>query len=292
MTPDLLPPHSIEAEQSVIGAVLIDANAMERLDGLLTDADFYRRDHRTIFAAAKALHDRAEEVDVITLAEWLRSRGELESVGGIDYLSTILNNTPSAANVTAYARAVRERAGLRNVMAAAAKLQAAAAENDAEAIPTVLAEAENALADLSGGRSAKGPVRFQDAVLDVLNDVDARRERSGKLAGLPTGFIQFDAMTGGLEPGQLVIVAAGPALVKVFLPLAWRIESHSVAPLCCSAVWKCPPARSPNGSLRLAPGSLSLQCGAGQTARRIGSVWGMCLPTAPGISSSLTIRPP
>lgn len=221
------PPYSIEAEQAVLGGLMIDAAAFDKIDGLVTEADFFRRDHRAIFAAVAALAGRGQSVDVVTVAEHLSARGELEDIGGIAYLGGIAGNTPSAANIKTYAGIVRKKATLRAMMAAAAALHAAAAGEDTEAATNVLAEAENALAALSvsGGLGGGGePVRLQDAVADVLNDVEERRQRGGRLSGLLTGFRQFDEMTGGLEPGQLIIVAARPSVGKS--ALACDIAEH------------------------------------------------------------------
>lgn len=209
------PPYSIEAEQAVIGGLMIDAAAFDKIDGLITEADFFRRDHREIFAAIATLAGRGQSVDVVTVAEHLDARGELEEVGGVTYLGGIAGNTPSAANIKTYAGIVRKKATLRAMMAAAAALYAAAADEDADAATHVLGEAENALAALSGGLAGGSePVRLQDAVADVLNDVEERRQRGGRVSGLLTGFRGFDEMTGGLEPGQLIIVAARPSVGK------------------------------------------------------------------------------
>lgn len=209
------PPYSIEAEQAVLGGLMIDAAAFDKIDGLIAEADFFRRDHRTIFSAIAMLAGRGQSVDVVTVAEHLDARGELEEVGGLAYLGGIAGNTPSAANIKSYAGIVRRKATLRAMMDAAASLHMAAADEDAEAATNVLADAENALAALSGSLAGGGePVRFQDAVADVLHDVEERRQNGGRLSGLLTGFRKFDDMTGGLEPGQLIIVAARPSVGK------------------------------------------------------------------------------
>lgn len=212
------PPYSIEAEQAVLGGLMIDSASFDKIDGLIAEADFFRRDHRTIFSAIATLAGRGKSADVVMVAEYLDTRGELEEVGGIAYLGGIAGNTPSAANIKSYAGIVRKKATLRAVMTAAASLHMAAADEDAEAATNVLAEAENALAALSGGLAGGGePVRLHDAVFDVLNDVDERRQRGGRLSGLLTGFRRLDEMTGGLEPGQLIIVAARPSVGKSVL---------------------------------------------------------------------------
>lgn len=214
--PDLrnLPPHSIEAEQGLLGAVLVDgARVLDRIEGAVTAADFYRADHRTIFAAAKALHDSGRAVDLLTVFDALEARGEADRAGGLAYLGELGNCGFLASNAKAYALTIRERATLRGLQQTAADILAACATPAGRSPAEIAAEAEasmQALVDHTGTE----PIRLQDALCDVVADVQARMERGGKLAGLGTGFRRFDEMTGGLEPGQLVIVAARPSVGK------------------------------------------------------------------------------
>ncbi len=214
--PDLrnLPPHSIEAEQGLLGAILVDgARVLDRIEGAVSAADFYRADHRTIFAAAKALHDSGRAVDLLTVFDALEARGEADRAGGLAYLGELGNCGFLASNAKAYALTIRERATLRGLQQTAADILAACATPAGRSPAEIAAEAEasmQALVDHTGTE----PIRLQDALCDVVADVQARMERGGKLAGLGTGFRRFDEMTGGLEPGQLVIVAARPSVGK------------------------------------------------------------------------------
>lgn len=214
--PDLrnLPPHSIEAEQGLLGAILVDgARVLDRIEGAVTAADFYRADHRTIFAAAKALHDSGRAVDLLTVFDALEARGEADRAGGLAYLGDLGNCGFLACNAKAYAQTIRERATLRGLQQTAADILAACATPAGRSPAEIAAEAEASMQALVD-HSDTEPVRLQDALCDVLADVEDRRERGGNLAGLSTGFRQLDQMTGGLEPGQLVIVAARPSVGK------------------------------------------------------------------------------
>lgn len=214
--PDLrnLPPHSIEAEQGLLGAILVDgARVLDRIEGAVTAADFYRADHRTIFAAAKALHDSGRAVDLLTVFDALDARGEADRAGGLAYLGELGNCGFLASNAKAYAQTIRERATLRGLQQTAADILAACATPAGRSPAEIAAEAEASMQALVDHTETE-PVRLQDALCDVLADVEERRERGGNIAGLATGFTRFDEMTGGLEPGNLVIVAARPSVGK------------------------------------------------------------------------------
>lgn len=214
--PDLrnLPPQSIEAEQGLLGAILTNGgNVFDRIEGVVGASDFYRADHRLIFSAGKALHDAGKPVDVVTVADTLSARGEDEQAGGIAYLGELGNGGFFAGNARQYAATIRERATLRSLQQIAADTLASCASPSGRTPAQIAAEAEAGMLALLD-HSDTDPVRLQDALCDVLADVEDRRERGGNLAGLSTGFRQLDQMTGGLEPGQLVIVAARPSVGK------------------------------------------------------------------------------
>lgn len=214
--PDLrhLLPHSLEAEHGLLGAILTHGGpVLDRIEGTVSVTDVYRADHRLIFSAAKALHDAGKPVDLLTVADALEARGESEQTGGLAYLGELANGGFTAANARSYAATIRERATLRGLQQIAADVLEGCACPDGRSPADIAAEAETAMHALVD-HSETEPVRLQDALCDVLADVDARRERRGNLAGLSTGFQRFDEMTGGLEPGQLVIVAARPSVGK------------------------------------------------------------------------------
>lgn len=217
--PDLhnLPPHSLEAEQGLLGAILADGpRVLDRIEGLVGATDFYRADHRAIFSAAKALHDAGKAVDLLTVFDSLEARGEVERVGGIAYLGELGNGGFLASNAKAYALTIRERATLRSLQQTAADILAACSTPAGRSPADIAAQAEASMQALVD-RTDTEPSLLQDALCDVLADVQERMERGGQLAGLATGFRRFDEMTGGLESGQLVIVAARPAMGKTVL---------------------------------------------------------------------------
>lgn len=214
--PDLrnLPPHSIEGEQGLLGAILVDGSrVLDRIEGAVTAADFYRADHRTIFATAKALHDSGRAVDLLTVFDALEARGEADRAGGLAYLGELGNCGFLASNAKAYARTIRERATLRGLQQTAADILTACA-TPAGRSPAEIAEEAEASMQALVDHSDTEPSRLQDVLCDVLGDVQERIERGGRLAGLSTGFGGLDGMTGGMEPGQLVIVAARPSVGK------------------------------------------------------------------------------
>lgn len=227
--PDLrnLPPHSLEAEQGLLGAILCDgARVLDRIEGAVGAADFYRDDHRRIYATAKALHDAGKPVDVLTVSDALAARGEAEQTGGLAYLGELANVGFLAAHAGAYARTVREKATLRGLQQIAADVLAGCASPAGRSPAEIAAEAEAGMLALLD-HSDSEPARLQDLLCDVLADVDQRSERGGHLAGLATGFTRFDEMTGGLESGQLVIVAARPSVGKTVV--GCNIAAHVAA---------------------------------------------------------------
>lgn len=227
--PDLrnLPPHSLEAEHGLLGAILTHGGrVLDRTEGSVSAADFYRADHRAIYAAAKALHDAGKPVDLLTVADALEARGESEQTGGLAYLGDLANGGFTAANARSYAATIRERATLRGLQQIAADVLEGCTSPAGRSPADIAAEAEAAMQALVD-HSETEPARLGDALCDVLADVDARRERGGNLAGLATGFRRFDEMAGGLEPGQLVIVAARPSVGKTVV--GCNIAAHVAA---------------------------------------------------------------
>lgn len=222
--PMRLPPHSIEAEQAVLGGLLIaGAGALDRIEGVMTAADFYRDDHRRIFSAMKALGDSGKPVDAVMVAEALQSLGELESVGGLPYIVALASNTPSAANLHRYAEIVREKSIMRGLYGVATRMEEACLAHGISEPEKIAQEADIAMSRLLD-RQGGEPVRIHDAVRGALREIDERRERGGKLAGLSTGFENIDWITGGLGPGQMAILAARPSVGKTALAL--NIADH------------------------------------------------------------------
>ena len=209
-----LPPQSIEAEQSVLGGLLLDNSAWERIAGLVSDADFYRDDHRRIFRHITRMLDRGQPADVVTVAESLEDSNEAELTGGLAYLGEIANNTPSAANIRRYAEIVRERRTRRDVLAIGHRIAdlAASAVGDTGSLVEQVTGLVMGLADIR--HAGREPQSIDELLPGVLEALEQRTQKRGQISGLPTGFRDLDHLTCGLHPGDLVIVAGRPSMGK------------------------------------------------------------------------------
>ena len=217
----VVPPHSVEAEQAVIGGLLIDTLAWDQVGDLITAEDFYRPDHQLIFAALAELIAHGKPADVVTASGQLERSGRLEDAGGLSYLGTLARDTPTAANVRAYAEIVRERSLLRRLISAGRAITAAALANDGRAARDLVDEAEKQvfqIAEQSTGRR-DGAVKVSTLLPQLIDKIDAWHSDPTSMRGLPTGFADFDRKTGGLRPGDLVIVAGRPSMGKTTLAM-------------------------------------------------------------------------
>lgn len=202
----------IDAEQSLIGALLLDNRAWDRVADLVKESDLYRDDHRRIFRRMALLCNAGKPADVITVADALERAGELEQAGGLAYVAELANNTPSSANVRRYAEMVRERAMLRGMKAIAVELEEACANPSGKTPQEIAAAAETSMLALLD-EQADEPAELSATFVEALRYIDARSDTGG----LATGVHDFDALTGGLEPGQLVILAARPSVGKTVM---------------------------------------------------------------------------
>jgi len=230
--PDLqylrVPPHSIEAEQSVLGGLLLDNAAFEKITDVLGEDDFYRYDHRLIWHHIARLVNLSRPADVITVNESLSSVGKTEEIGGLAYLNALAHNTPSAANIRRYAEIVRERSMLRKLVAVADDIAATALNPQGKEARQLLDEAESRVFKIAqeGARSTQGFQEIQPLLSQVVERIDElyHREGDSDVTGIPTGFIDLDRMTSGLQQGDLVIVAGRPSMGKT--SLAMNIAEH------------------------------------------------------------------
>lgn len=219
-------PHSLEAEQAVLGGLLLDNQAWDQVAELLTDQDFYRYEHRLIFQAIEQLEARTQPFDPITLSETLKSMGELEHVGGEVYLFEMAQNTPSTANIKAYASIVRERSVLRQLIGVAHQIADTAFSPDGRDSASLLDEAERkvfeiAQSDLRG----QGPQDVKTLVSEAMNRIDTLYRLKKAVTGLETGYTDFDNMTSGLQQSDLVIIAGRPSMGKT--TFAMNIAEHA-----------------------------------------------------------------
>ena len=210
-----VPPHSVDAEQAVLGGVLIDNGAWDRIADVVTGAHFYRSDHRAVFEAASKLCEEGRPCDAVTVAERLDRDGLLESSGGLAYLADLAQSTPNAANIVAYAEIVRERAVLRDLIRTSTEIAESAFLPRGRAAHEVLDEAERRIleiAELGGG--GRESVTIRTVLSGVMERIDELSRRDNPITGVPTGFEKLDAMTAGLQQGDLVIVAGRPSMGK------------------------------------------------------------------------------
>ena len=220
-----MPPASVEAEQAVLGAMLLKPDAVTTAAEELTADDFYRETHRLIFEAMMDLKERTEPVDLVTLTEQLKKADKLTKIGGIPALSLIANSVPTAANVQYHARIVREKAQLRSLIHAATEIAGAAYE-DAEDVEDIMDSAEKCILEVASGKRSKDFVPLQDILLNTLEQIEARYSNKGSITGLPTGFTELDHLTAGLQKSDLILVAARPSMGKTAFTL--NIAAHVV----------------------------------------------------------------
>ncbi|MGH8255494.1 MAG: replicative DNA helicase [Steroidobacteraceae bacterium] len=215
----LTPPHSVEAEQSVLGALLIDGVAWDQVADVVRAEDFYRPDHRLIFEAFAELVAAGRPGDVITVSEQLERRGRLVDAGGLAYLGTLARDTPTAANARTYALIVHERALLRRLLEAGRQIASSVFSDEGLAARELVDQAEAMVFDIAeqGARGRDGAVRVATLLPPLIDKIDEWHSDPDKLRGLATGFTDFDRLTGGLRPGDLIVVAGRPSMGKTTL---------------------------------------------------------------------------
>jgi replicative DNA helicase len=211
-------PHNLEAERSVLGAILVHNDAFNLAAQVIDSRDFYRDAHRRIFDCMVALSERHDAIDFVTLKEELARGGELDEVGGPAYVASLADGVPRATNVEYYARIVKEKSTLRNLIYAANKIVTNAYEADQES-DLILDEAESAIFAVADDRLKAGFVAMRDLVKDSFPKIEQLFEQKRLITGVPTGFVDIDEMTRGLQAGDLIIVAARPSMGKTSLVL-------------------------------------------------------------------------
>jgi len=216
-----LPPQSLEAERSVLGGMLLDNSRWDQIADLVTAEDFYRKEHRLIHAAIAALCNEGLPADVVTVSERLEAEGQLQSAGGLAYLGRLAQGTPSAANLEAYARIVRERSVLRNLAQVGNRIAGSAFNTEGRSVPSLLDEAEKAIFEIArqGGGERSGFKPIKDMLTDVLDRIDVMSQSPDALTGVPTGYTELDDMTAGLQRSDLVIIAGRPSMGKTSLAM-------------------------------------------------------------------------
>ena len=207
-----LPPHSVEAEQALLGSLLIDPAAWPKIASAVKAADFYRNDHRIIFAAIAALQERGRPVDAVIVSERLERQGLIDEGGGLAYIGRLARDTPTAANVETYAAAVKERSTLRRLSGIADRMARAATGPIEQTAAELVADAQQQLHALeSDARAGKGLISARELVINLSDDLDKRKDAQ---IGLRIGLPDFDQLTCGLEPADFVVIAARPGMGK------------------------------------------------------------------------------
>ena len=218
-----LPPHSIEAEQSLIGGLLIDNAAWDRIGDVVRETDFYRDDHRRIFRHIGKLIQNGRPADVVTVYESIEASNEVDQTGGLAYLGEIANSTPSASNIRRYAEIVRERAILRQLVTVGDEIAGNALNPAGREVKTLLDEAEQKIFQIAeaGNRNNGGFVAIQPLLGEVVERMESllARDSQSDITGVATGFVDLDRMTSGLQPGDMIVVAGRPAMGKTAFAL-------------------------------------------------------------------------
>ena len=214
-----VPPNSVEAEQSLLGGLMQDNEAWEKVADIVVAGDFYRKDHRLIFSAIAELAEDGHPCDVVTVSEHLGNRNELSDAGGLEYLATLTNETPGAANARAYAQILRERSTLRSLINAGNEISGNAFATEGRSASELVDEAERLVFEIaeSGARGRVGFQSLKQILPAAVDRIDVLHQTGGDITGIPSGFNEFDKLTAGLQPGDLVIIAGRPSMGKTTL---------------------------------------------------------------------------
>ena len=221
-----IPPHSQEAESSVLGGLLLDNNSWDKVADLLVEADFYRYEHRLVFASITSLVNSNRPADVITVFEQMQSQGKAEEVGGLAYLNSLAQYVPSSANIRRYAEIVRERSILRKLVSVSDEIATSALNTNGRPVTNILDEAEQKIFSIGeeGSRMRQGFQSMDKLVVQLLDRVEEMSQNPNDITGVPTGFFDLDRMTSGMQAGDLLVLAARPSMGKT--ALAINIAEH------------------------------------------------------------------
>jgi replicative DNA helicase len=222
--PTRVPPHNIEAEQSVLGGILLDNEVLPNVLEILRGGEFYRAAHRTIFAAVMVLFERNEPCDLVTLSDLLRSQKKLEEVGGASYLASLVDRVPSSANAGQYARIVKEKSMVRTLISRATEIVASGFDSSLTA-ENLLDRAEQAIFQVSEDRINPSFFPIKEIIKQSIKTLETLYDRREMITGVPTGFTELDRLTSGFQPSDLIIIAGRPSMGKTALAL--NIARHA-----------------------------------------------------------------
>ena len=227
-----IPPQNIEAEQSVLGASLLDKEVLSTITEIIDVSDFYREDHKEIFEAIMDLYERGEPIDLITVSEQLKIRGSIDAVGGLEYLTNLVNAVPTTANAKHYAKIVEEKSILRRLIKTSSEI-INMGYDETEEVEYILDRAEKGIFDISQKRNSQGFVQIKDVLIETFDRLEELYNNKGNVTGIPTGFVDLDHKTAGLHNSDLVLIAARPAMGKTsfVLNIAQYAAIHSQVPV-------------------------------------------------------------
>ncbi|MDG1712515.1 MAG: replicative DNA helicase, partial [Woeseiaceae bacterium] len=214
-----VPPNSIEAEQSLLGGLMLDNTAWDKIADLIVGGDFYRKDHQVIFSGIASLIEASEACDVVTLSEYLESNSQLEAAGGLEYIATLANETPGASNAVSYAKILRERSVLRALISAGNQISGNAYLNDGRTTSELVDDAERLVFEIAekGARGKSGFQPIKDVLPSTIDRIEELHNSDGDISGVSTGYKKFDELTTGLQAGDLIIIAGRPSMGKTTL---------------------------------------------------------------------------
>jgi replicative DNA helicase len=213
-----IPPQNIEAEQSVLGGILLEPEALSRILEILQEDDFYREGHRKIFSSMVALYQKGTPVDLITLTEFLLTRQNLEGIGGASYLTSLTDAIPSAVNIEVYARIVREKSILRRLINITTEIASKSYQFSGE-VEDILDQAEKSIFEITAAKITPHIYPLSEVIKDSFHTIEALYERKERISGVPTGFTKLDQMTSGFQPSDLIIIAGRPSMGKTAFAL-------------------------------------------------------------------------
>ncbi|PWD85885.1 replicative DNA helicase [Ignatzschineria cameli] len=229
------PPHSIEAEQAVLGGLLLDRDAWDRIDGLLSPSDFYSKNHRIIFETIYSLYNEMQTVDILTVSDHLKQREMLEDVGGLPYLATLAQDMPSVSNIAAYANIVYDRSVIRKLIAVGTNIADSGFNPDGRSSNELIQFAEQAVFAIAeqGTKQDAGLIDIRDVLKSTIARIDELAQSQGGVTGAPTGWDQFDEMTSGLQNGDMIVVAGRPSMGKttIAMNMVERVAMYTNKPV-------------------------------------------------------------
>ena len=221
-----VPPHNLEAEQSILGGLMIDPLAWDQVSSVITEDDFYKVAHRKIYSAVATLYVKNQPVDIITVSNYLTERNEIDAIGGAAYLAEVMNATPTSAHIESYAKIVHEKALLRKLIHMSAEMAEKAFGESYESVEGFLDEIEGQIFAITEKKKTQGLVGAAELIKDSLNRLTELSERKADLTGVASGFKGLDKLTAGFQPGELTIIAARPSMGKTAFSL--NIAQHVV----------------------------------------------------------------